>query len=1142
MTENVKELTRRALAGDRQALQQLRERGVLASREPGGAKQEHSYPVSYAQRRLWIFDRMTGNHTAYNMPGALIIKGGLDVDGFKQAFFEVVRRHEALRTIFIEKQGQPCQQILSSDDAAMRRSMFEYLDYSNQTHPVQAAEQRSAEDASKPFDPSRGPLIRMVLIRLAGSEPGTGSKFFLMLNMHHIISDGWSIDIIVRDLCTLYNAYVNKRDNPLPPLSIQYRDYSAWQRRFVESEASAAHRAYWLDRLSGDIPVLQMPVDFSRPPVQTFNGDKIRLTLPADISGKLNALALESRASLFMVLLTLIKVLIYRYTGQTDIIVGSPFSGRNHPDIEDQVGFFVNTLPLRDRIDAESGFLSHLQRVIETVTQASEHQMYPVDKLVEELGLRRDLSRSPLYDIVVARYENFMQRVCLDGIDSVPFELNTHTSKFDLAFMFRETGGIIELDIEYNTDIFEKDRIQRMSGHIKELAQNVILEPDLPVSRIKILPQEENIRILNEFNETRVDYPIDTTLPDLFRRQANETPDRAAIVFEDKTIRYRQLDELSAAVARYLILNCHVRPDDRVAVVLHRSHWYVIAMLGVLKAGAAYVPIDPGYPVERIGYMIEDSACRLVLTENRLKPLIKGFEDIAPVKDICLIAEEKNQAEGGDSKDVATGDNGAVPGNKLRPSNLAYVIYTSGSTGVPKGVQIEHRSLLNLIFWHNNAFDVTEESRATLFAGVGFDASVWETWPYLLKGACLYPLSDELKLDLKGVAAFFDKNRITHAFVPSPICNLLADEMRSSRNHITLLTGGDVLKPMTGINRHVDIINNYGPTEYTVVATSCQVKESDIQMVPIGKPVDNTLIYILDANLQPVPIGVPGELCIAGAGLSRGYLNQPELVAQRFVSCPFSQQQPMYRTGDICRWMSDGNIVFVGRNDDQMEIRGYRVEPGEVAVSIKRCPNVRDAVVVAIETVAGQKELAAYVLSEKSEAGTLDLEAVRNALKKLLPDFMIPGYFVELQSFPLTANGKIDHRALPDPLRSSQERKGAARPPQSDMQIRIADIWKKELMRETINLDDNFFDIGGNSLHLVNIRSKIETALQRNINVLDLFKYPTVQALADFLEDRKSGDGDGESLAERRQSRDSGRSSVRLQRQARLRHRKETKA
>ncbi|MDM8515210.1 amino acid adenylation domain-containing protein [Desulfobacterales bacterium HSG16] len=1080
---------------------------IIPEPENPDSGQRNTWPLSNAQSRLFILHQIAGGHIAYNMPGAMKIKGDFNQTTLIHAFTELIKRHQSLRTVFVIENGVPCQRITPPPenliDAGIIRiiDLPDDLDLDNDLDLEKKSKELILKDANTPFDLETGPLVRITLVKVTADrkkvttdrkkaandrkeEKSSGN--IMIINMHHIISDGTSLNVMVNEFSLLYQAFSRGEKNPLSPLSIQYKDYTMWQNRMIETGVFSDHQQYWHKKLAGEIPVLNLPADFQRPSVHKFNGKILSSRLPEELTGQLKTLASNEGASLFMALISMIKILAYRYTGQEDIIIGTPVAGRNHEDLENQIGFYVNTLPLRDHIDPDAGFTDLLKQVQETITMAVEYQSYPFDKLVDELNLNRDLSRSPLFDVMAVLQEDPRPCLKIEKLLLEPIKTEYESSKFDLSFMFFEKEGYLICDIEYNTSLFARERISRMTGHFQTLARSILKHPYRPVKKLDILTLEERTKLVHEFNYTEADYPKNSNIVELFRKKAFSAPDNNAVVSGGKTLTFRQLNDKAVSVAAFLIEQYDVGNDERVGLLTDRSDGLIIGALSILMAGAAYVPIDPSYPDNRIDFIVKDSGCKLVLTSTKYIREKNISEEEIPFVEIESIPGKKALAE---MPDFLT----------PKPEDLAYVIYTSGSTGQPKGVAIEHRSLINLVSWHARAFEVTSESRATMYASTGFDASVWELWPYLLNGAALYPLDEEIKLDSDELCNFFIKNHISHAFLPSPVCDALIMKNPGGMETMKILTGGDVLKNKPGEN--LCVINNYGPTEFTVVAASAEVDHLSAGTVSIGKPIHNTTIDILDKNMELVPVGIKGEICISGAGLAREYLNLPDLTKKSFISHPFRKKSRMYRTGDMGQWRSDGMIDFMGRNDHQVKIRGYRIETGEVENSMKQHPLIKDAVVLSMKIRGNEKELAAYFTIRKKKQGDSSIvDSLRKFLESRLPAFMIPSWFFEMDEFPLTSSEKIDRKSLPVPERKSRNYQDTIAEILSDTEKVLIEIFEEVLMIEKAGLHENIFDMGGNSLILIKIKDLIKKKLGCQILMVDMFRYPTAGMLAGHID------------------------------------------
>ena len=1041
---------------------------------PPVGKQTH-YALSHAQRRLWILHNMEDGSITYNMSGAFMLEGNLDRQALQKAFDTMIERHEILRTGFVVEGGEPIQVVQKQISFQVDQiKEIDFIKNVNTTDVGEYLQECTEKEARTPFDLKKAPLLRVKLLRISET------KSLLLITMHHIIGDEWSVGVFFRELDVLYGAYTQNRENPLKNLKIQYKDYASWQNKLLTSEAVCPHRDYWHEKLSGEIPVLRMPLDFPRPPVQTSHGALHQVQIDGQLSRELKSLSTGQDVSLFMSLSALVKVLLYRYTGQEEIIVGSPVAGRQHKDLEGQIGFYVNTLALRDIIRGEDRFTEVLRKVKETATEAYDHQIYPFDRLVEELGLRRDLSRSPLFDVMVVLKNKEETELKLSDIKVAPFEHPLTISKFDLVWYFMDTENGIQLSIEYNTDLFMADSIKRMVSHFQGLLRCILSDVDQRIHEINLLGEDEKNILLELFNDTKADYPKDKTIGELFEEQVSRTPHHVAVVFEERKLTYKELNEQANQIAHYLRNEYQIRPDDLVGVMLDRSEEMIVALLGILKSGGAYVPIDPEYPTTRIQYMLEDSGCKALITDSKYMDIIGDEERVSPFIDLNSLPQTSIEN----------------PEPLSSPRNLAYVIYTSGSTGKPKGAMIEHRSLINLCYWHKTEFSLSHDDRVTQFVSFSFDVSVWETFPVLVSGSSLYIVPENTKLYLKKFNIFLEKNRINLSFVPTSLCEqFFTLDNKSLR---IMLTGGENLKCYT--ERNYRLSNNYGPTENTVVTSTCFI--TDISSITIGKSISNTNIYILDNQNNLLPVGVQGEICISGDGLARGYRNNPKLTAEKFIPNPFHEGERLYKTGDLGKRLPDGNIAFLGRRDEQVKIRGYRVELGEIEAALKEHPAVRENTVIVLEVSETDKRLAAYLVPHQGQ--TIDRMELRDFLTKRIPGYMIPSSFVMLDAMPLTHHGKIDRRALPeseDGLRDSETDYAV---PQTEAEQRIAQVWQQTLQMKKVGIYDNFFEAGGNSLLLIQVLGKLQEIFGNQLSTVEMFQYPTIHALAKHLTQDKT--------------------------------------
>ncbi|MFH0787407.1 MAG: amino acid adenylation domain-containing protein [Pseudomonadota bacterium] len=1033
-----------------------------------------SYELSPAQRRLWILDQMEKDASVYNIAASFLIEGTFNPDAFIRALEVMHQRHESLRTTFISVDGLPRQRVSHES-----RPLVFIEDLSASIDPEPFARERFQAEASRPFDLGKGPLYRISLLTLAEER----TVFIFVI--HHIISDVWSLEVMTSELSGLYNGFIAGQAPELPLLPIQYRDFAAWQNHLLASSERQTDRAYWLEKLAGPLPLLDLPADHPRPRVKTYQGGTVRCLLGEKLSRGLTELSAGRGVSLFALLLTLVRVLVFRYTGQEDLVIGTPIAGRIHPDLEGQIGFFVNTLALREQVSASERFGDLLARQMAANTTAFDHQNYPFDRLVEELKIPRDVSRSPVFDLMVMLQNTEQATFDLAGATVREFDRFETVSKFDLSFIFSEQVGKIEMLLEYNVDLFDRTTIERLRGHLEQLMRSVIENPDLLISRLELLPPHERQQILIDWNETAAPLP-EVCAHQLFEAWVERTPEATAMVFEDERLTYAALNARANQLAHTLIA-LGISSEEPVAISLPRSPALVIALLGVLKAGGAYVPLDPDYPAERLAFMLADSEAKILITQENLRHRLPQFAE----KILCLDTDGPFIAQKPESN----------PDRLIAPKQLAYIIYTSGSTGKPKGVAVTHLGLSNLSQEQINSFELTPESRVWQFAPFSFDASVWETIMALCAGGALYLPNAEQRLPGPTLLRYLDEAAITHLTLP-PTALAALPQMSLPKLEV-LIVAGEPCPPALAVFWSMGrrFFNAYGPTETTVCAALAECPQAAIDgatPLPIGRPIANTQLFLLDEQMQPLPIGVAGELHVGGIGLARGYLNRPELTAERFIPNPFSTEpgSRLYKTGDLCRYRPDGAIEFLCRIDNQVKIRGFRLELGEIEAALARHPEVREAVVMAREDQPGDKRLAAYIVPIK-ESGPTVME-LSDHLKTILPDYMIPSTFVTLDSFPLTPNGKIDRKALPDPLSSSVTglKPGTEYiPPRNELEQIVAQVWEGVLGRGRIGIHDNYFALGGDSIRAIQIGSRL---LQEGLKLqhLDIFQYPTVAGLA----------------------------------------------
>ncbi|GAA0710921.1 hypothetical protein GCM10009430_00030 [Aquimarina litoralis] len=1020
-----------------------------------------SYPLTSSQRRIWVLSQFEEGSKAYNIPGAFELKGFLDIAKFRSAFAYLIKRHESLRTIFkVDDKGEVGQYIVDTTSLDFE---IDYYDDNNLDSDKGKLVDLVESVYNYCFDLAVAPLVRLGLIKVANHN------HLLVFNLHHIISDGWSIEVLIRELFSTYNALLQDKSIDLPSLSIQYKDYAVWQHKEASKEGIMISQQYWLDRFSSNVPVLELPISKPRPKVKSYHGDSLKYTFSKDLSKGLQHFSDQYGASLFMVLMAGVNGLFSRYTNTGDIILGTPIAGRNHSDLEHQVGLYLNTLAIRTEFDPSASFEKLLELQKQTLLDGYSHQDYPFDNLIEQLDIHHETSRSALFDVMVVLQNQqglFTDSTTyFEGLEVTPYkELSRKVSQFDMSFIFSHNSETLELTLEYNTDIYNFSDIERLVFHLINFLERSLVSPQKRITDIDYLDDQEKRELLHDFNTTVEDYPLDNTIIDLFRRQVAKTPEATALVYEDKELTYRELDKLSNQLAHYLIEEYSIDSEDLVGIKLERNDCFVISLLAALKSGAAYVPIDPSYPDQRIAYIEKDSNCKVTIDSDLFVSFREGqdFPVTLPIID-------------------------------LSPNDLAYVIYTSGSTGKPKGVMIEHRSLVNLCFWHIDYYGLDATSRGTLYAGVGFDASVWEVYPYLLSGGSLYPISrQEVRYDVSNLVSFIRDHKITHCYLPTKVCEGLYHEGYRLEG-VKILTGGEALNLPHTDDEGLTIYNNYGPSENTVVTTSFDLRYRTSERLPIGFPISNTQIYIISEDALLQPVGVVGELCISGAGLSRGYLHREALTNEKFIAHPFIEGERMYKTGDLARWLPDGSIEFLGRKDDQVKIRGYRIELGEIEHVLQSQDGIVQSVVL-MDHIEGSDVLVSYLVVD----GELDKQSLRASLMKELPNYMIPSYYVELESIPLTPNGKVDKKALPVvDSKDLVHREYVEATTQIEKQL--VEIWQEVLGVDKIGVTDNFFELGGHSLKVTLLVNKIKRELSYEIQVQDVFNCPTIRGLISVI-------------------------------------------
>ncbi|MFB2838245.1 amino acid adenylation domain-containing protein, partial [Floridanema evergladense] len=1038
------------------AIQQLQQQDLQLSAPPIVKQNNNNdLPLSYAQTRLWFIDQFESNSGLYNIPFAIHLEGNLEVVTLEQSLQEIVMRHEALRTNFLTVDGQPNQIIQGQTN--WRLSVVDFKHLSPNQQEIVALELLQ-QQAIEPFDLANGSLFRATLVKLSDTE------HILLLCMHHIVSDGWSIGVLLAELAALYNAYAQSLPSPLSPLPIQYADFALWQRQWLQGEVLQTQLSYWQNQLADAPALLSLPTDRPRPAVQTFVGGHQKFALSAQLTEKLNQLSQEQGVTLFMTLLAAFNTLLYRYSGQTDIVVGTPIANRNHQEIEGLIGFFVNTLVIRTDLSNNQSFTKLLDRVREVSLGAYTHQDLPFEMLVEALQPERNLSYSPLFQVMFALQNAPVSLVDLDGLKLTPVEVENAIAKFDLGLGMESTPTGLVGWWEYNTDLFDSSTILRMTGHFVTLLEAIVANPQTQISQLPILTATEQQQLI-EWNQTQTDYPVDKCLHQLFEQQVEKTPDAVAVIFEDQQLTYSQLNDRANQLAHYL-RTLGVDADVPVGICVERSLEMVIGLLGILKAGGAYLPLDPEYPQERLQFMLADAQVSTLLTQQRL------LKSLSPTKAnlVCLDTDWQVISQ-------CDRDN---PILNVQPENLAYVIYTSGSTGQPKGVMLCHNNICNHMNWMQATFPLTEKDKVLQKTPFGFDASVWEFYAPLLVGGQLIIAQPGGHTDPAYLLKLIAQEQVNRVqFVPSLLQMVLEQGgIETCQSLKDIFCGGEVLPAALQESLlsklEVNLHNLYGPTEACIDSTFWTCQPQIYKQCIIGRPISNTQVYILDQYLQPLPIGVPGELHIGGAGLGRGYLNRPELTNEKFIVNPFDNSK-LYKTGDLARYLPDGNIEYLGRIDHQVKIRGFRIELGEIEAVLSQHPQIQTSVVIALVDNSREKRLVAYLVSDSEVSPTTN--ELREYLKAKLPEYMIPSAFVFLETLPLTPNGKIDRKALPAPdLNNAPTENYVA--PRTPIEEILCHLFSQVLKLNQIGINDNFFEIGGHSLLATQLISRIRTHLQ----------------------------------------------------------------
>ena len=1050
-------------------------------------------PLSFAQQRLWFLDQMNPGSSAYNMVFPMNVKGKLQIDVLRRVLSTIVSRHEVLRSRFVLVDGQPAQVADAPRPFDLPLVDLQHLPL-DEAH--KAAIRRAEEEACTPFDLAAGPLLRGVIMQLGPEE------YALVIACHHIISDGWSIGVMTRELMTLYDTMAAGKPASLPPLPIQYADYAWWQRQAAQSERTQREMSYWKRKLAQPLPILDMPTDHPRPAVMSERGTRREFTWGRALVDEVQAFSRKNGVTTYMTLLAAFNALLYRYTRQEDILVGSPVAGREQSETEPLIGFFVNNIVLRTDLSGAPTFRQLLERVRTVTLEAYEHQHVPFDRLVEALHPDRDPSRPPFFQILFSLQNMNMEDVHLVDTTMKRMEIETQTTRFDLTVELWERPDEMLCFIEYCTDLFEEKTIQRLMGHYETLLKAILRDPDQKIGDLPLLTADERQQLLDGWNDTAVDYPRHQPVHRLFEAQAAQRPHAVAVTCSGAAIRYDELNSAANQLARHLqSLGCGA--GALVGIFMDRSIEMVMALLAVHKAGAAYLPLDPAFPADRLAFMLEDSAAGYLIAQAHLADQMPAHhaQVVMVDDDWPLVATQSSENLPFATSALAADAVGEDEDEVYDSEQLAYVLYTSGSTGRPKGVQVPQRALVNFLVSMQAAPGMTAQDILLSVTTLSFDIAGLEIFLPLITGGQIEMVSYAVATDGAALLEKLHSCRATIMQATPATWRLLLSAGWQSTPGLKILCGGEAMPGELAnqlLGRCASLWNMYGPTETTIWSTIEQVSAGE-GIMPIGRPIANTQVYILDEAQRPLPIGIAGELYIGGDGVAHGYLNRPELTAEKFVLDPFAGgTQRMYRTGDLARWRADGRLEFLGRIDFQVKIRGFRIELGEIEAVLDEHPAVRQAVVMAREDTPGDLRLVAYLLLD---AGTAPSASdLRSYLKEKLPDYMTPALYVTVDAFPLTPNGKVNRKALPAPSEGRVETSVHYVAPRNETERSIAAIWQSVLAVEKVGITDNFFDLGGHSLLIIQVHNQLRRSLETTLTIAQMFQYPTIEALAAHLQ------------------------------------------
>ncbi len=1053
------------------------------------ASDEPYLPCSFAQQRLWLLDQLEPGSCAYNIPIFWRIAGDLNIAVLCQAVNAIIQRHASLRTVF---RAPP------DNDAIPQQIVLPVLNIDAPTidltrlapDEIESAIHKQATQALQtPFDLSQGPLLRLRVLQI------NPRNHVLLLTVHHIIFDGLSLDIFLQELGVLYPAFMQQQPSPLPDPAIQYTDYTIWQRKRLNGPYLREHLDFWHQQLQDAPPTLNLPTDYARPATPNHAGARQSFTLETETTQKLRQLAQRNGATLFMALHAVLAILLARYINKEDIVIGSPIANRTHQQLEQLIGLFTNTLVLRTPVKPDQSFNQLLAAIKQHTLQAYRYQELPFEKLVDELKIPRSIGHNPLFQVSLSLQNGHTEHFSLPGLDISPLEFNALVAKFDLSVIIHEYAEKLAVIFEYRTALFANATVERMMGHFQVLVDGLLRQPDAPIAQSPILTQTE-IQQFRIWNDTAVAYAKEKTLIRLFEEQVTRTPDKVAVVFNDQELTYQalnqQVNQLAHSLLRHTACKDHHNPC--IAVCVERSMEMLIGVLGTMKAGAAYVPIDPDYPQARIHHMLIDSQALIILTQRHLHDRLPSTitENSAAIQQQVLYLDETTFSS-------CPTDN---PPLTSQPTDLAYVIYTSGSTGNPKGVMVTHANLSNLLQDMQQRTGIHENNKLLAAVTLSFDMSVLELFLPLISGSQLYLADQTITRDAQALQQQLVENNISFMQVTPATWQLLRQSDWQAQHPMKNICGGEVMTPELGnylLQNSSELWNSYGPTETTVFSTTSLISKTLESTATIGRPIANTRIYILNNQQQIQPVGIPGELCIAGDGVTRGYLNRPVLTAEKFIDIELmGRQERIYKTGDLARWLPDGDLEFLGRIDHQVKIRGFRIEPGEIESRLLQNPAVRRVLVTPRTTPSGEQQLVAYILPAHHAAQQNMADQLKTDLQTELPDYMIPAFFVMLNEFPLLPNGKINRPALPEPDGFNIERQTYMHP-RNSLELQLNRIWENVLSVSPISVFDDFFNIGGDSLLAIRLINLINQQFGTQVPLNALFQSSTIEQLALLL-------------------------------------------